>query len=306
MHTLPTHANGVDLTLEELLVYRGPASRHNPFLGLPRTGQRAGQNLSAIKGRGMEFDEVRRYQSGDDVRTIDWRVTARTGHAHTKLFREERERPVMLFVDLGQRLHLGSALLLQSVQAAHLAALLGWQSIAAGERLGGIICCETAHREHKPRARRQGIAPLLDSLVSIHKEGDVGDEGYLDQGIRRLHHLAHPGGVILVISDGTGLTPAHLDILADLGRHSDIRLFQVTDPLANRLCDLPKQISVPVWHRGRLARMDHRDRQLWQQQMEQQLGQFEQGCRQRGLTLCRVEAATPLTEQLDSIWKPIH
>ncbi|WP_169307025.1 DUF58 domain-containing protein [Ferrimonas sediminicola] len=304
--TLPTHANGVDLTLEELLIYRGPASRNNPFRGLPRTSQRAGQNLSTLKGRGMEFDEVRRYQSGDDVRTIDWRVTARTGHAHTKLFREERERPVMLFVDLGQRMRTGSALMLQSVQAAHLAALIGWQSIAAGERLGGIICCEGAHREHKPRARRQGIAPLLDSLVHIHRQTGSDQEEYLDQGVGRLRHLAHPGGVIPVISDGLGLLPQHLDTLADLGRHSDIRLFQITDPLAQRLSALPDRITVPVWHQGRLSQMDHHDRRLWQQQFASQLHDFEQGCHTRGLRLSRVDAGRPLTEQLDSIWKPIH
>ncbi|SDI52472.1 Protein of unknown function DUF58 [Ferrimonas sediminum] len=306
MVSLPTHSNGIDVSLEELLIYRGPAARNNPFKGLPRTSHRAGQNLSRIKGRGMEFDEVRRYQSGDDVRTIDWRVTARTGHAHTKLFREERERPVLLFVDLGNRLHCGSALLLQSVQACHLAAMLGWQSINAGERLGGIICREGGHREHKPRARRQGIAPLLDSLVELHRAEQQSEPQYLDTGLNRLRRLAHPGSVVLVISDGLGFNDHHLDILAEMARHSEIRLFQITDPLSKRLAQLNADAVLPVWYQGKLTTLNHTGRQQWLQQLEQEQQHFVQGSRQRGLARSQVDAAIPLTEQLETLWHPIR
>ena len=121
------HSDGIHLRLHELLRYQ----RQTQWLDLSPKQQiqnkLAGSYLAKSKGRGMEFDEVRHYQSGDDVRTIDWRVTARTGKVHTKLFREEKERPVFICTDLSQSMQFGSTLLFKSVQAAHLAAMIAWQ-----------------------------------------------------------------------------------------------------------------------------------------------------------------------------------
>lgn len=309
MDAFPLHANGVDLSLDELLVYRAYGQRQNPFRAMPRASARAGQNLTRLKGRGMEFDEVRRYQSGDDVRTIDWRVTARTGAAHTKLFREERERPVLIFTDLGNQMQQGSALVLKSVQAAHLAALIGWQTVAAGERIGGIICREGHHHEHKPRARRQGISPYLESLVELHKqpiqpESDQ-DQSYLHSSLLRLRRLAHPGSVVLIISDGQQLVDAELDLLADIARHCEVRLFEITDPLAQRLAQCPKSQIVPVWHQGKLAQLDHQGRMQWLNAQDQQQLRLRKGLSQRGLKRSQVSAAKRLDKQMETLWQPI-
>ena len=118
---LQNGTTGTSLGLTELLWYQ----RYTKVLDLtPQMAiqsKLAGTYLAKSKGRGMEFDEVRHYQNGDDVRTIDWRVTARTGKVHTKLFREEKERPVFILTDLSSSMHFGSSLLFKSVQAAHLA-----------------------------------------------------------------------------------------------------------------------------------------------------------------------------------------
>lgn len=118
------HANGVSLDLKELIYYRAKAR----LLDLTPKNQikhkMAGQYLAPHKGRGMEFAEVRHYQPGDDIRSIDWRVTARTGQTHTKIYQEEKERPVFIFTDFSNTMLFGSQLLLKSVQAAHLSALV--------------------------------------------------------------------------------------------------------------------------------------------------------------------------------------
>ncbi len=100
----------------------------------------------------MNFSEVRPYQAGDDIRAIDWRVTARTGKTHTKLFTEEREQPVMLLIDLGTSMKFGSQLLLKSVQAAHFASLLSWLAVSEQDRIGAIIYTGTKLIECKPTA----------------------------------------------------------------------------------------------------------------------------------------------------------
>lgn len=141
LHHLPPHANGVTLSLEELLPYQQQSVRWLPPARSLWT-QMSGQHQSRSLGRGMDFAEVRQYQPGDDIRAIDWRVTARTGKPHTKLFTEEREKPVVLYIDLSASMQFGSQLMLKSVQAAHVASLISWLSVAqkrsrwCGDRLG--------------------------------------------------------------------------------------------------------------------------------------------------------------------------
>ena len=146
---LQNGTTGTSLGLTELLWYQ----RYTKVLDLtPQMAiqsKLAGTYLAKSKGRGMEFDEVRHYQNGDDVRTIDWRVTARTGKVHTKLFREEKERPVFILTDLSSSMHFGSSLLFKSVQAAHLAALIAWHVKQRGDKLGGLVFSQHQHIELK-------------------------------------------------------------------------------------------------------------------------------------------------------------
>ena len=115
-------ARGAHAALEDLIALRFPArqlrlARRNRALSVL-----AGPNKSNFRGRGIDFEEVRSYQPGDDIRSIDWRVTARTGSAHTKLFREERERAVMLAVDVGAHMQFGTRGTFKNIQAARAAA----------------------------------------------------------------------------------------------------------------------------------------------------------------------------------------
>ena len=110
-------SNGIELSMAELLNYQTKTALIDLSARKNIHGQMSGNYLSRNKGRGMEFDEVRHYQTGDDIRAIDWRVTARTGKTHTKLFREELERPVLIATDLSNTMHFGSKLLFKSVQA---------------------------------------------------------------------------------------------------------------------------------------------------------------------------------------------
>ena len=124
----------------------------------------SGNYLSAFKGRGMEFDEARPYQPGDDIRSIDWRVTARTGKTHTKLYREERERPVLLWVDYRRSMFFGTQNYFKSVLAAKTAALLAWSAAQHGDRLGGLIFSENIHQELRPQRGKAGTLHFIKKL----------------------------------------------------------------------------------------------------------------------------------------------
>ena len=125
--------------LEELLALRGAAQGLRLPSRRPARASHAGAHQSAQRGRGLEFQEVRPYVSGDDPRTIDWRVTARRGRPHTKLFREERERPVWLLADLGAAMFFGTRRQLKSSVVVRAAALVAWSAVLAGDRVGALI-----------------------------------------------------------------------------------------------------------------------------------------------------------------------
>src|SRR5690606_32335945 len=130
------------VTLERLIALK-PAGE-SLKLTTPRVrALGAGGHLSAFKGRGVEFDESRPYQPGDDLRTMDWRVTARTGKAHTKVFREERNRPVIVWLDLRSSMLFGTRGVYKGVRAAEAAAIIAWSAVANGDRFGGLVFSES-------------------------------------------------------------------------------------------------------------------------------------------------------------------
>jgi len=243
---LPPFSDGVSLCHKELLEYRG----RNALIDLSSRrhikSHMAGSLLAKTKGRGMEFEEARHYQIGDDIRAIDWRVTARTGKVHTKIYREERERPVYVMVDLNPNLYFGSQLLLKSVQACHVAALIGWSAVANGDRIGALLCNSLEHRELKPRNRHHGVLALIDYLVRIHNQGlehfktnQTGVNSF-EQSCSRLRRVVKPGSLVFLISDFNQISDKAVKQLQHLGRHNEIIGCQINDPLDHQL---PRDLS---------------------------------------------------------------
>lgn len=217
--------------LDELLLLRGAAHR----LTLRSSGTaRAllfGSHRSAHRGRGIEFEEVRQYVHGDDPRSIDWRVSARRGRLHTKLYREERERPVWLVVDLNPAMYFGSRLQLKSTLAMRAAALLAWIGARSGDRIGAVITNGTVTRCIPPRWREAGVLPLLSTLIELQPTVPAAPGQALQTALETLAALAHPGSLVLVLSDLAALNERDDSLFSQLTAHSDCRLFWIVDPL---------------------------------------------------------------------------
>jgi len=225
-------SDGSALDLDELIRLR--AASRGLELGARRhaLSVQAGGYVSAYRGRGLELDEVRAYQPGDDARSIDWRVTARRGRPHTKLFREERERPVLVLVDLHPGMYFGSRQQLKSVLAGRLAALLGWAAVRGGDRLGGLVTGATGHREIHPAAREAGLLPLLRTLVRLQPtRPETPVAGRMDLALARMARLAHPGSLVVIFSDFRESGDTAERHLAALARHNDVIAGLLYDPL---------------------------------------------------------------------------
>lgn len=237
---LPPDASPVSVSQKGLIRLSGPA-RVIPLDVLRVNSLQAGAYVSHFKGRGMEFDESRPYQPGDDPRNIDWRVTARSTEAYTKLFREERERPVLVMVDLRSNMQFATQGCFKSVNASRAAALIGWAAHHRGDRLGGIIFGDTVHRELKPRLGRLAALRFLHELVehpdwskTTRHEGER-EEAPLQQAMAALRRVTRPGSLVVIISDFLGLNKLTRSYLAGIARHNEVLAVFLSDPLERRL-----------------------------------------------------------------------
>jgi uncharacterized protein (DUF58 family) len=219
--------------LAELVALRGAAHGLSLRARHPAMARIHGAHRSAQRGRGLEFEEVRLYTPGDDARTIDWRVTARRGKAHTKLFREERERPVWLVADLHDGLFFGSRRQFKSALLLRSAALLAWVAMAGGDRLGALIADgKTQPRIFAPRSREAGVLPVLEALVEAQPRAPgVAVGGHLNAALVALRPLLQPGSLIFVLSDFSDLDATSEALLAGMSLHHDCRLLWLVDQL---------------------------------------------------------------------------
>lgn len=252
----------------------------------------SGDYHSPFKGRGMEFDEVRAYAQGDDVRTLDWRVTARTGHPHTKLFREERERAVLLWVDMRSAMFFATQGAFKAVRAAQAAALLGWSAVHQGDRLGGLVFSENGHTELRPKRGKPPLLHLLQQLVAqpawlkhIVASDPLASEQALNQSLTRLRSVAQPGSLIILLSDFAHLNGHGSTKLAQLARHNELVLVDIHDPMEQELPP-PGQYRLSDGENFMtLATANNRLRERYHSRFVQQQEELQQLCRRHKMTL---------------------
>jgi uncharacterized protein (DUF58 family) len=204
--------------------------------------QGAGNHLSRSRGRGLEFEEVRAYQPGDDVRTIDWRVTARSTRTYTRLFREEQERPLLIVADQRPPMGFGSQRCFKSVMAAHLCALIGWAGLNGGDRVGGVIFGAQEVIERRPRRHSSAVLNLLQELCRFNQQltnniSNTQQYPTLTEQLLSLRRLANSGTGIFIISDFHDWDSHCNDHLFHLARNCEITLCKVFDPLEKILPD---------------------------------------------------------------------
>lgn len=237
---MPDNASPVAVDQASLIRLNGPARLI--ALDVVRINSlQTGAYVSHFRGRGMEFDESRPYQPGDDPRSIDWRVTARSTTAYTKLFREERERPVMIVVDLRSNMHFATRGCFKSVNASRAAALLSWAAHHRGDRLGGLVFGDSVHRELKPRLGRQAALRFVHALVD-HPDWqqqphapDEGGSNAMTMAMAALRRVVRPGSLVVILSDFIGLTRTAQSYLSAVARHNEMLAVTLSDPFEREL-----------------------------------------------------------------------
>ncbi|MDM9627481.1 DUF58 domain-containing protein [Rhizobium sp. S152] len=239
---------GVHVTTQQLVALEARA-RDLAFVQKAKSHrQLAGRMQSAMRGRGLSFEELRDYLPGDDVRTIDWRVTARTGKPTVRVYSEEKERPALVVVDQRINMFFGSRRAMKSVTAAEAAILCAWRILGSGDRVGGFVFNDETIDDVKPHRSRQAVIGFADRIA---RQNAALDAAYaappspeaLDRTIERVAAIAHHDHLVIIVSDFDGHTASTRDMLLRLAAHNDVICLLVYDPF---LLELPRTGNIVV------------------------------------------------------------
>lgn len=295
--------SGVEASVEELAALRPLAADLDCFRPGRVTAPLSGGHRSPLRGRGMEFAEVRAYAPGDEVRHMDWRVTARTGKPHSKLFEEERERPVIVVADMRSSMRFGTRQCFKSVAAARWAALVAWAALERGDRVGGVTLSGSGVRSYRVRRDCAGtaglIAGLADATVSENdgepaatvSEND-GEPAALCDALAKARKLSSHGTEVFVLSDFADLDEVATGELRALARHTHTCCVLVHDPLESAA---PSAGLYRVSNGQRVVALgigSQRSRDAWVRSFEERLAVLRRFCHDTGAHLQPLSTAS--------------
>ncbi len=283
-------SKGAVISLQQLLIQRH-AAKIVEYVPYTRSiAGISGLHMSKMRGRGIDFEEFRPYQQGDDIRTIDWRVTARTGKPFTKVFREERERPVIIAVDQSSSMFFGSQVAFKSVIAAQAAAIFCWMAIDNGDRVGGLVYSDSSHSLVRPKRSRRSALHLLNQIhmynnrltdaanrqppANVLANLPANQRG-LAGALGQIRRITKPGSTLYILSDFTTLDDTAMQYLYQLSRHNNVVCCFVYDALEENL-PVPGFYSITDGQRkGTLNSYSQTARQTYQQNFQERMGALQ-------------------------------
>ncbi len=260
----------------------------------------AGEYVSAFKGRGMEFSEVREYEPGDDVRLIDWNVTARMGHPYIKEFREERELTVMLMVDVSSSGEFGSVEKLKNEVAAEIASVLAYSAIKNNDKVGLIVFSDTIEHYISPQKGRAHIWNLIRTILNFVPEGRHTD---LNLPLEYLLKVQKRKSVAFLISDFQA--ERYLRNLRLVRQKHDLIAIAISDPRESELPDVG-WVHLEDSETGETLLVDTADRTLTKQLARLKIKEQEERRKQfhaNGVDIINIQTDRSLTQPLIQFFK---
>jgi uncharacterized protein (DUF58 family) len=231
---------------------------------LPRQPARSvlnGRHASRLRGRGLNFEELRDYMPGDDVRAIDWKVTARTGEPHVRVMTEERDRPALIVVDQRMSMFFGSKLNMKAITAAEAAALAAFAVLDQGDRVGGIVFGDERLAEIRPQRSRAALHRFLTALADanglLRADAPAVEPISLTRVLRAVVRIAARNHLIIVLSDFDVVDDETRRLVSGLARRNDLVLGLVSDPFG---AEMPEGLRLVVSDGELQAEVDTGDR----------------------------------------------
>ncbi|NIB42871.1 DUF58 domain-containing protein [Pseudomaricurvus alkylphenolicus] len=261
-----------------------------------------GRHRSRIRGRGLNFEELRHYRTGDDIRLLDWKVTRRTGKPHVRVYAEERERPVLLVVDQRLSMFFGSSRAMKSVVAAELASVLAWHTLAQDDRVGSLVFGDDYISELRPRRSDAQVMQLLQRLQqsneALRGQTQRGNPAQLNRALQQVLNLAGHGCVVYLLSDLDGADETTGHLLSQLTRHNSVLLGFVYDRLEQQL---PVSGRLAVSDGEFQVEIDTADaglRERFSELFEKRLWRARRFLQQRQVPVLAIHTHEPVVKQL--------
>ena len=303
-HTVDSsHSEDIYTNLHALVRLRYTSQGFNY---LPRQSVRSllsGRKRSRLRGRGLDFDELRHYRPGDDIRTMDWRVTNRTGKPHVRVYTEERDRPVIAVVDQRLPMFFGSQKKMKSVVAAEVAAITAWRVLAVGDRIGAILFNDKRTLEVKPTRNERKVIGWLGDLTAMNNElsvapGRSSNPQGIAQALQLLERSIGHDYLVVLISDFYGWDDNTLKTIRRISQHNDIICSLVFDPLER---DISKANNLVVSDGRFQLEIDPGHQSLgekFEASFESSVAHVQEELKRHHIPVLPVDTLTPATDQL--------
>jgi uncharacterized protein (DUF58 family) len=298
-----TAAEGVYADLDALIRLQFQARGFSFLPRQPVHSLLAGRHASRLRGRGLNFEEIRRYLPGDDIRNMDWHITARTRKPHVRVYTEERDRPVLLVVDQRLSMFFGSQRVMKSVVAAEATALAAWRTLHVGDRVAALVFDDGDAVEIAPHRSRDQVMRILAAVVKKNHalRGDAPRQpgsAMLNRVLERAVRLAKHDYLVCLIGDGAGADQETVRLVTLLGSHNDVLVVFIYDPLEVQLPDAGRLVVAEGDLQLEVNTSDRGLRQRYNAAFEQRLARIRELSRQREIPVLPLSTATGVAEQV--------
>lgn len=294
---------GVYAQLDDLMRLRFKASGFSFLPRQPIHSILSGRHASRLRGRGLNFEELRNYLPGDDTRNIDWKVTARTREPYVRVYTEEKDRTVWLLVDQRISMFFGSRWKMKSVVAAEAAAVAAWRVLSQGDRVGAIVFDDTDLQVIPPHRSEERVAQILKKIVeknhALNARTDIksGPE-MLNRALKRVAALARHDCLVCVIGDGTGIDEDTRKYVTRLTEHNDVISVFVYDPLEQSMPVAGRLVFSDGFSQVEFNTAEKALRAAYSSDFEQRVAKMKATSRRNAIPLLPVHTAAPVLEQV--------
>lgn len=294
----------VTISLDELVRLKADARGFSFLPRQPVHSLLAGRHASRLRGRGLAFEELRHYVQGDDVRTIDWKATARLRSPHVRVYNEERERPVLFVVDQRTPMFFGSQRAMKSVVAAKITALGAWRTLNAGDRVGGLVFNENEIIELRPHRSQTRVLRLLHEVERLNQALptlQVTGEVTLNHSLEAALRIAKHDHLVVLVSDLDGADEETKRLATRLASHNDVLVVATYDPLGASLRGHPGMKATDrgdTWEIPSGAAFAT----SFQEAFVQRLDEWTEIFRALQVPVMPISTAEPIAEQLQTLF----
>ncbi len=289
--------------LDDLMRLRFKASGFSFLPRQPIHSILSGRHASRLRGRGLNFEELRNYLPGDDTRNIDWKVTARTREPYVRVYTEEKDRTVWLLVDQRISMFFGSRWKMKSVVAAEAAAVAAWRVLSQGDRVGAIVFDDTDLQVIPPHRSEERVAQILKKIVeknhALNAKTEIkpGPE-MLNRALKRVASMARHDCLVCLVGDGTGIDEDTRKYVTRLTEHNDVLSVFIYDPLEQSMPAAGRLVFSDGLSQVEFNTTDKALRAAYSSDFEQRVAKMKATSRRNAIPLLPVHTAAPVLEQV--------